>query len=154
MLSRRWAGNSGGDPSVIYELYNYVCDGTAATAIDTGIKLFDTTAFPKGFIIEMTATSSTYTSLGSMLRCRSTNSPYPGISVRWSDKSGKVQIQMSGDSFTKDNALGATMEYVIGYYPGSTGYYGINEDIKTYSAKTISTNDTLCFGGEKDANGN
>lgn len=139
---------------VVYKLENYTCDGTSATALDTGIKLFDTTAFPKGFIIEMTATSSTFASQVSFLRCRATNSPYNGCCIRWSTSSGTMQMQMNGDSKTKGSLLGATVDYVIGYYPGAMGFWGINGDVSSFGAKTISTNDTLCIGGEKDANGN
>ena len=43
---REWTDSQG------YHLENLVCDGTAATAFDTGLKLFDGVSYPNGFRLE------------------------------------------------------------------------------------------------------
>ena len=153
VLDRRAAScNRMSDKGVVYELYNYHCDGTVNTAIDTGIKLFDTTAFPKGFVIEMTVTLNTFTTQGSIVRCRTATSPYQGLSTRWKTTDGQIEIQMSAKSITASITKEVAYNYIIGYYPNSSGFWGIDDNYTNYdSVGTINVSNTLCIGGEKDS---
>lgn len=142
---------------VVYSLTNYTCDGTVATAIDTGIKLFDSTAFPEGFIVELDATSSTYSALGSFIRCRSANkvgNTWPGICIRWIDVANRVQVQANGNAKLQDNMLGVRTTYVIEYKANGQCDVWIDASKSTYNLGTININDTFCIGGEKDASNN
>lgn len=87
------------DDNIIYQLYNYTCDGTAATAINTGIYLFDTTLYPNGWDLYCEFTVNAFKKdQESYLRCRNANSPWNGFNVRRESSKSNVQIQSNSDA--------------------------------------------------------
>ena len=85
------------DSNIIYQLYNHTCDGTAATAINTGIYLFDTTLYPNGWDITFDFTVNQFVnSTESYLRCRNSTSPNNGFSVRRDRNYSTIQAQSNG----------------------------------------------------------
>ena len=109
MLSRRWAGG-GVDSNIIYQLYNYTCDGTAATAINTGIYLFDTTLYPNGWDIYFEFTVNDWGSnYASFLRCRNSAYPNHGFTVRRDYGASRVQIQSNSSASTVATSAGTRL---------------------------------------------
>ena len=153
ILDRRAASCGGNDKSIVYKLYNYHCDGTENTAIDTGIKLFNSD-FPNGFVIKLTATGSIYATNQAIIRCRHAakiNNVWPGIQVRWADNSGKLTVGFNDKAINKENIANTTFSTTILYSGGNT-YIRLNNEVQTYNLGSISIDDTLCIGGEKDEN--
>lgn len=69
--------------TIIYSLKEHNCDGTAETAINTGLYLLDTTRYPQGWQIFFDFTiGENNVSNGSYLRCRTSKSPYVGFTLR------------------------------------------------------------------------
>lgn len=90
--------------NIIYELYNYTCDGTAATAINTGIYLFNTTLYPNGWDIYFDFTIVQHiNSQESYLRCRDASYPYNGFTIRRDNTKNEVQMQTIGRSASVTN---------------------------------------------------
>jgi hypothetical protein len=92
----------------IYSLRDYTCDGTPATAINTGKYLFDQTMYPTGWTISFDFTvGENNVGNGSYLRCRNSTSPYPGIALRrnYSDAS-QMQAQVNSSSKNISAAAG------------------------------------------------
>lgn len=84
----------------IYSLRDYTCDGTAATAINTGRYLFDQTMYPTGWMISFDFTvGENNVAQGSYLRCRNAASPYPGFGLRSNyNNVSQMQAQINGSS--------------------------------------------------------
>jgi len=81
-LLRRFAQQPSAS-NVIYKLENYTCDGTAATAINTGLYLFDTSRYPNGWDLYFDFTvNSGNGGNASFLRCRNAATPYNGFTIR------------------------------------------------------------------------
>ena len=75
------------DNSIIYELYNHVCDGTAATCINTGIFLLSEQFAQEHpcFSVELgidIGANDTNPAKAHIIRCNNQNSPYTGFYVR------------------------------------------------------------------------
>ena len=92
-------GGSTPDPNLIYSLYNYTCDGTAATAINTGLYLFDSSLYPTGWDIyfDFTVESGNQDN-ASFLRCRNAAQPWNGFTVRRrSGNENQMHVQLDSD---------------------------------------------------------
>ena len=124
------------DSNIIYELYNHTCDGTAATAINTGIYLFDTTLYPNGWNIYFEFTVNQFSKdQESYLRCRNAKSPWNGFNVRRESSKSNIQIQSNSNAAIITTSTGtrlvATVEkptadnklkVTVGEYGGSPVY--------------------------------
>lgn len=87
--------------NTIYSLRDYTCDGTAATAINTGIYLFDQTVYPTGWVLQFDFTvGENNVAQGGYLRCRNSTSPYPGFGLRRNNSSAS-QAQAQVNDFSK-----------------------------------------------------
>ena len=97
-----------GTGGTIYSLSDYTCDGTAATAINTGIYLFDQTVYPTGWVISFDFTiGENNVGNGSYLRCRNSASPYPGIALRRENgNANNLQGQINSSSKTTSAVAG------------------------------------------------
>lgn len=84
----------------IYSLRDYTCDGTAATAINTGRYLFDQTMYPTGWVLEFDFTvGENNVAQGSYLRCRNSASPFPGFGLRRNNSNAsQMQAQVNSSS--------------------------------------------------------
>lgn len=103
----------GGDSNIIYELYNHTCDGTAATAINTGIYLFDTTLYPNGWDIYFDFTIIEHINdQESYLRCRNANQPWNGFTIRQYNSTDYIRIQSDSASSTQISASEGTRHIV------------------------------------------
>lgn len=142
MMRRMMSAPAGSGPSnIIYELYNHTCDGTAATAINTGIYLFDATAYPDGWTIELEFSFTQYVSLGSVLRCRNAASPYNGFSVRdQSANANALQVQINSVNFTIARTIGDRLSVTFDYSPPTCTATARNI---TTSGATSTTNDNM-----------
>lgn len=145
----------GEDAHLIYKLENHVCDGTAATAINTGIYLFDQTLYPLGWDIYIDFTvGANNVSQGSFIRCRDANTPYNGFTFRRSS-SGPNQLQVqvnSKSSGINKTTLAGTRFIATIENPTSAG------NVKIVIDNTTTVQDTpkavpspLVIGGELDA---
>lgn len=101
--------------NTIYSLRDYTCDGTAATAINTGIYLFDQTVYPTGWMISFDLTiGENNVGNGSYLRCRNSASPYPGIALRRdSNNANNLQGQVNSTNKTISAAAGTRHQVSI-----------------------------------------
>lgn len=133
MMSRRWAGG-GADSNIIYQLYNHTCDGTATTAINTGIYLFDATTYPNGWTIELEFSFTQYVNQGSVLRCRNAASPYNGISARNHNSDG-MQAQVNTFAFVLPQTIGDRLSVTFDYTPPTC----------TATARNITTSSATSF---------
>lgn len=141
------APRGGGSSNIIYELYNYTCDGTAATAINTGIYLFNTTLYPNGWDIYFDFTIVEHiNSQESYLRCRNAAKPWNGFTIRQENATNSVQMQSNSKSASVSNApagtrLVATVEKTSNKLKVTIG------NTSTESSLT-SVNSPLVIGGE------
>lgn len=116
LTRRMMSAPAGSGPSnIIYELYNHTCDGTAATAINTGIYLFDDTTYPNGWTLEMVFSFTEYVSQGSVIRCRNAVSPYNGINVRNATSNTRMESQVNGTATRIDIAMGDRIMVLFDY---------------------------------------
>lgn len=101
--------------NTIYSLRDYTCDGTAATAINTGIYLFDQTVYPTGWMISFDLTiGENNVGNGSYLRCRNSASPYPGIALRRdSNNANNLQGQVNSANKTISATAGTRHQVSI-----------------------------------------
>lgn len=101
--------------NTIYSLRDYTCDGTAATAINTGIYLFDQTVYPKGWMISFDLTiGENNVAQGCYLRCRNAASPYPGFGLRRNyDSASQAQAQVNNVSKLISAAAGTRHQVSI-----------------------------------------
>ena len=87
--------------NILFKLQNYQCNGTSATAINTGLYLFDTNTYPNGWEIDFDFTiSSGNVSQASYIRCRNATSPYNGFCARRMGSSAN-DLQLQLDSFSQ-----------------------------------------------------
>ena len=140
------------DSNIIYELYNHTCDGTVATAINTGIYLFDTTLYPNGWTIELEFSFTAHVSQGSVIRCRNASSPYNGINVRNTQNSGLMEAQINGGAVQSTYVMGSR-ETVLFDYDVATNICSVrlnmgNTTSQSMSGKTV--NPPLVVGGENN----
>lgn len=116
------------DSNIIYQLYNYTCDGTAATAINTGIYLFDTTLYPNGWDIYFDFTiGENNVGNASFLRCRNATSPYNGFTARRHNNSAD-QMQVQANSSSKNikySPLAGTRVLITIENPSAVGKYKV-----------------------------
>lgn len=141
------APGGGGSDNIIYELYNYTCDGTAATAINTGIYLFDTTLYPNGWDIYFDFTIVQYVSKQeSYLRCRNALSPYPGFSVRRDQTNTNVQIQSNSTSAVVSSVPAGTR--LVATIEKTSNKLKVTIGNKSVESSLSSVNSPLVIGGE------
>lgn len=155
LVGRAMSAPRGGGSNVIYELYNHTCDGTADTAINTGLKLFNATAYPNGWTIELEFYFTAHVSQGVVIRCRNSASPYNGIHVRNTNTtSGKAQTQVNSNDidimYSMNDRISVTFDYtpptcvVTARNITASGATSSNSD--SMSGKTV--NVPLVIGGE------
>lgn len=151
LLRRRMvASQTGGGGNVIYQLYDYNCDGTQETAINTGIYLFDRTQYPTGWTIEFDFTiGQNNVSNGSYLRCRTATSPYPGITVRrWGNNANSMEGQV-GSGKSNVNAPAGSRQKVVVTNDLTNVQMKLNEESQAISQSTPSSvASPLVIGGE------
>lgn len=101
--------------NTIYSLRDYTCDGTAATAINTGIYLFDQTVYPTGWVLQFDFTvGENNVAQGSYLRCRNSASPYPGFGLRRNNSNAsQAQAQVNSSSKLISAAAGTRHQVSI-----------------------------------------
>lgn len=101
--------------NTIYSLRDYTCDGTAATAINTGIYLFDQTVYPTGWVLQFDFTvGENNVAQGSYLRCRNSASPYPGFGLRRNNSNAsQMQAQINSSSKLISAAAGTRHQVSI-----------------------------------------
>ena len=104
-----------GTGGTIYSLRDYTCDGTAATAINTGIYLFDQTVYPTGWVLQFDFTvGENNVAQGSYLRCRNSASPYPGFGLRRNNSdASQAQAQVNSSSKLISAAAGTRHQVSI-----------------------------------------
>lgn len=151
------APSGGGDSNIVYELYDHTCNGTAATAINTGIYLFDNTVFPYGWTIELDFYFTEYVSQGSVIRCRNAGSPYNGINTRNRSVSNEMEAQVNGVSAKLNISMGDRIKVFFDYSMSSkTCTVTVNNITKgttssnsnSMSGKTVKP--PLVIGGENN----
>lgn len=117
-------GNVQEEFTTVYELYDYDCNGKNATAIDTGICLFDG-SFPDGFKIEMemeiTGDNLTKNARSTYITCMSESaSPWQGFVWRHNtsaDARYEFKVNPSGGSRVATLLESNTLEFT--YKPGT-----------------------------------
>lgn len=156
LMRRMMSATAGSGPSnIIYELYNHTCDGTEATAINTGVYLFNTTTYPNGWTLELDFSFTGNVAQGSVIRCRNAESPYNGITARnmtWSDV---METQINDTNATANFAKGDRI-MVLFDYDVATNMCSVT--VKNMTSGTTSTqsqsmagktvNPPLVVGGE------
>jgi hypothetical protein len=141
------ANKKGGDSNIIYELYNYTCDGTAATAINTGIYLFDTTLYPKGWDIYFDFTIIEHINdQESYLRCRNADQPWNGFTIRQYNKMDSIRIQSNSSSNSVNKASAGTRW--LSTIKKEKGQLIVTIDDKTARANVAAVISPLVIGGE------
>lgn len=138
------------DDSIIYRLENYVCDGTANTAINTGIYLFDTNLYPNGFSLYFDFTvDNTNVSLASYLRCRNATQPYNGFTVRRRrDNANETHIQLNNLEFYIHTSNQSRHIVTIEKQPISNKYIMQLDGGYTMEQKVTNVVSPLVIGGE------
>lgn len=101
--------------NTIYMLKDYTCDGTAATAINTGLYLFDSSVYSTGWIMYSDFTiGENNVGNGSYLRCRNSASPYPGIAVRRNNSNAnQMQAQLNSKSNNVSASSGTRHNLIV-----------------------------------------
>lgn len=140
------------DDSVIYKLQNYVCDGTANTAINTGLYLFDSSLYPTGWDIyfDFTVESGNQEN-ASFLRCRNSAQPYNGFTVRrYSNNADSLHIQVNSKQSTiRKYPLSGTRFIITVENPSSSGKYKMLVDGgNALEDSVLSCISPLVIGGE------
>ena len=138
------------DGETIYKLENYQCDGTAATAINTGLYLFDASAYPNGWSIEFDFTIGDGNGgNASYLRCRNAASPYNGFCLRRNyGNANQTQCQVFGGSALYNSTSGTRHSALIEKY-GTKCSMGYDNE-KELSSNLASVVAPLVIGGEFD----
>lgn len=141
----------GEDAHLIYKLKNHVCDGTAATAINTGIYLFDQSLYPYGWDIYLDFTiGSNNGGQASFVRCRDAETPYNGFTFRrdWNSPN-KMQVQVNNKSIdiSKTSLPGTRFTATI-EKPTSAGKLQIKVDNNTIYDTVKAATFPLVIGGE------
>lgn len=154
---RMMSAPSGGDSNIVYDLYGHTCNGTAATAINTGIYLFDNTVFPYGWTIELDFYFTAHVSQGSVIRCRNAGSPYNGINTRNKTSSGQMEAQVNGVAASQNFSMGDRIKVFFDYtLPSNVCTVTVNNITKgttssnsnSMSGKTVKP--PLVVGGENN----
>ena len=106
---------AGWEENTIFSLRDYTCDGTEATAINTGVYLFDTSLYPNGWVLQFDFTvGENNVALGSYLRCRNSANPYPGFGLRRNNNNAsQAQAQVNNSSQVISAAAGTRHNVII-----------------------------------------
>lgn len=120
--------------NVIYTLTNHTCDGTTATVINTGLKLFDGSIPNWQMDLEATWASSTIQDLATILDAKIDANPYPGMIVRY-QKSRNCNSCGFGPGHTKITQIDGNVNISISYYGGNI--FGDNSNHFTMRIKKI-----------------
>lgn len=136
--------------NTIYSLRDYTCDGTAATAINTGLYLFDQTAYPNGWMISFDFTiGENNVGNGSYLRCRNAASPYPGFTLRRLNGNAS-QMQAQVNSFSTGISAAAGTRHQVSITNDLSKVTMIFDDTTIGTRQSTPTNviSPLVIGGE------
>ena len=148
---------------LIYQLSNYTCNGTQSTAINTELRLFNTTDFPNGFTIEFSCTVTLVpisNEFGTWFACTNeTGSPWPGIMFR-QERNNNSQLRFGVNTNQSNSVInsgvtasvGTTVDATISYDGISALTMTLNNATYTYNG-TITHNFTLTIGGNMNAQG-
>ena len=141
----------------VYTLSDHTLDGTAATAIDTGLRLLNTQDFPHGFALFAKISIDSNATLAqnqTYIRCRTVDSPYKGFYTRINVVTSYTSMTSAWDGNTSAgvNVSDASVFNVCILRTDHFSHYSVNKAEQQPS--TVNNADCpLLIGGEKDANG-
>ncbi len=146
--------------TVVYSLANYHCNGNTATAVNTGIKLFDG-SFPEGFriVLDYSIPSSVESIVANatIMTCMNeSGSPWPGFNLRYAGGSSSPDktrvtseitqgIISAGD--TNTILRSGTNHFEIEYRPNGTSKIVSNEITVTGTGAVSAFSWPLVVGG-------
>lgn len=146
------------DENVLYSLYDYTCDGTAATAINTGLTLFDGT-YTTGWKLEFSATvleikpGTGDPSISCLIvGNEDTSTPWPGFffAIRDGKFNGDLNLS-SRNNFTENISLNDTITGSV-VYTGSSNVITLNGNSHNVSGASRIHNWPMCIGGGPPSN--
>ena len=141
---------------LVYSLSNYTCNGTSSTAINTMLRLFNSTDYPYGFKLEFSGTAAINPAslpygLGSWLGCMDeTGSPWPGFVVRHDRNKQTLDMSVnaaSGTILSQDKTANSGTTVNITFTYDRSIFTKIVDGVSSSAYGSITHNFPLCIGG-------
>ena len=146
--------------NIVYSLYNTTFTSAGTNRINTGLRLFNATDFPNGFILQfvgrVTNIPTSYPVYPTWITCMRESSPYSGLVIRQekdtSSSSAYLMLSMEADrnnkkTLTSSPTVGTIINITIVYDGVRNSSITLNGSTSSLTTKVTNHNFPLAIGG-------